>query len=161
GRTTDRQLRLFLAGCCRQIWGMAPDDPTLVGLAVAEHLAEIGGLPLTKTEVRIPAGQAAIDCDATDPVESLEVWHGDRVAARVNLLKLKQPLVFILNILACGRPDRWTPLGLVSSLDHIGLEPRRQAQVFRDIVRFPSRWKTVPARQLGNAASTIQGLAQS
>src|SRR5262245_37691091 len=92
GRTTARKLRLFIAGCCRQVWGTAPDDPTLLGLAVAEHLAEIGGLPIKKTEVRVPAGQAVIDCDATDPVESLEVWHGSRMVARVNLLTLNQSI---------------------------------------------------------------------
>lgn len=91
-RASERKLRLFVCACCRAVWGHASDTGARAAVAIAQHLAEAGPTPVRTVHVRIPAGQAVIDCSASDPLGPLEVPGQDGQTKRVDPSTLPGPL---------------------------------------------------------------------
>jgi hypothetical protein len=139
GRAGARKLRLFAVACARQLWGPASEGATAAALAAAEFLADGGGAGTRATLVRVPAGEVAIDCSASDPVGP--VWPAGGGSSRKRLDAGATPplLRTVLEQVACGPADPMLPRWLLLHLDQAGLSLARQAELLRDMVRGPFR----------------------
>jgi hypothetical protein len=139
GRASDRKLRLFAAACARHLWGSTEDEATAAFLAAADRLAEAGGMRVRTSRVRVPAGEVAIECGASDPVGPVWSVGPDGSRRAVDPGKVHPVLRAILEQVACWPPGHLLPAWLPLHLDHAGLGLARQAGLLRDIVRGPFR----------------------
>ena len=108
-----RKGRLFLAACCRRLWGNSFDGGTLFALNLADHIAEADPIPMKAGIVRLGAGEAVIDCGASEPVE-LRAAQEEEGKAPPALPAVPAMLRAVLERLACWRDpvDRlgWFPI---------------------------------------------------
>jgi hypothetical protein len=148
-KISERKLRLFAAGCCRQLWGSTPDEATRTALAIVEHLAEAGILQTWRGSVRISAGEAVLNCGASEPLGPLSVLDEDGIRKQVAHSAIPSFLVSILEDLACLRSNSLLLTRHLAFLTSAGFPPVRQASLLRDIVRGPllpirfrASWKT-------------------
>jgi hypothetical protein len=136
---TARKVRLFVVACCHRLWDGWVDGGAGIALDVADRLADTHGAPVRETVVRIPTGQAVIDCGATDPIPSVLVSAQSSGQDPGPPLNFPQPLELILESLACSRDPRLSPEWLVYQLSRAGLDQKHQAELLRDVVRGPFR----------------------
>jgi hypothetical protein len=146
---SDRRLRLFLLACCRRLWGNATDGATRVALACAERFVEASLGSMTKTYVKVAAGRAVIDCGASDPIGSFDVWGDDGIEAEVYSFAVASGLVSALDVLACNQAVPRQLDWVFDAFQRAGLDLASQAELFHDIIRapfrslvFPSAWRT-------------------
>jgi hypothetical protein len=83
GRASDRKFRLFASACCRFAWDAIPDNRSREAIAVAEQLAETGGV---LSHIRNSIGSASFDAWNEAP-EGDPVQKG---AAAANILLTAQ-----------------------------------------------------------------------
>jgi hypothetical protein len=139
GKVSERKLRLIAVSACRQLWGAKTDKAISGTLAIIEQLAEAGALQSVRGYVRVPAGEAVLDCGASDPVGPSTLWGEDSVPQQVAHSAIPSLLATFLGDLACWRIDL-AHLGLLLTfLTSEGLPLIRQAVLIRDIVRGPLR----------------------
>jgi hypothetical protein len=139
GKVSERKLRLILVGCCRRLWGPNNDKAISATLAIVDQLAEAGGLQSMSGYVRIPAGEAILNCGASDPLGPLSLWDENGLSKQVSSLAIPGLLSAILGDLGCLRTNVALLIHLLSFLTRAGLHPVLQAALIRDIVRGPLR----------------------
>jgi hypothetical protein len=164
GQVSDRKLRFFVAACCRRLWGASDDDATRVALEVAEHLAETGVLPVRRAVVQVAAGQAVLNCNASEPLVELEAWSDDLFRKRFDPWQPNRILTSIIEQTACEKSGTWPRnwwKGLVASLDEAGLDPSLQARLFREVIRGPFRPLLVSAAWHPWDDGMVPGIAQA
>ena len=137
GRVSERKFRLIALGCCRQLWGRTADRVTSAALAIVDQLAEAGALQTRMGSVRVPAGEAVLNCGASEPLESLSAGDKDGVSTQVFISALPPLLASILADLACLRTNPALLTRLLGFLTRTGLPSVRQTALIRDIVRGP------------------------
>ncbi len=141
-KLSARKVRLFILACCHQLWGNSKDEATRIALAAAEQLAESGATRTNKAYVRVPAGQAVLDCGASDPLRRLDAFGPNGSLTPVEWGALPLILARVVEQSACWRsggcPPDW-PNWQIESFGEAGLSLARQAELFRDIVRGPFR----------------------
>jgi hypothetical protein len=136
GKVSERKFRLIALGCCRQLWEPA-DRLTSAALAIVDQLAEAGALQTTMGSVRVPAGEAVLNCGASEPLESLSAKDEGGGPEQVPRSALPPLLASILADLACLRTNPALLARLLVFLTKAGLPPVRQTALIRDIVRGP------------------------
>jgi hypothetical protein len=138
GTIVVRKVRYFVLACSQRIWSDWSGDATGVALGVAKHLVETGTALIRTAVVRVPVGEAVLDCGASE----WDVRVKARIPGRAEpgpALPVQPVLEHILTRLACGH---WTAQALdwlVTQLERCGLPLAHQADLLRDIVRPPFR----------------------
>jgi hypothetical protein len=165
GKLGAREVRLWVLACCRRLWEGSTDAVEQLTLGLVERFVEAPDRRGTWTTVRVPAGQAVMDCGASEPVRSLRAaaraYGGEELGP---LLPVSSFLEGLLERLACWGDPTPGPGWLVTSFEGQGLSAARQAELFRDLVRGPFRplvfraaWRTANRGTVGNLARTIAG----
>ena len=138
GKASDRKWRLFVVACCHHLFDSSADENTISALAIADHLATTGPVRSAHTLVHVSAGEAVIDCGASDPIERFRVLRGVTPQNWQSSTGLPPPFEGILDALACFRAGMWRLECLQWLSDvfaHEGLSSTVQATLLRDIIR--------------------------
>jgi hypothetical protein len=148
GKASERKLGLFVGACCREVLGASTEETTRLALALVEQLADGQVVAKKRERVRYSAGQAVINCGASEPLEPL-VLSSPRGPIRVDPSALDPLLGSVLDRLICWGPSTWQSQLLVWRFTRAGLAPACQAQLLRDVVRgmfrplfFRAAWRT-------------------
>jgi hypothetical protein len=163
GEAVDaRTVRLFVLACCHRLWDGSTDDLPRLALELVERFVEAPGQRHIWTTVRVPAGEAVIDCGASEPIRSLRAVAADSDDGLGPTLPASSFLEGILDRLACWRDPTRAPGWLINSFEGLGLPPPRQAELLRDLVRGPFRplvfraaWRTANGGAVANLAWAI------
>jgi hypothetical protein len=121
GKASERKYRLIALGCCRLLWGSNAGRVTSAALAIVDQLAEAGALQTTMGLVRVPAGEAVLDCGASDPLGSLSAGDKHGVLTKVSFSSVPPFLVTILEQLARVRTNPTLLAHLLAFLAKAGL----------------------------------------
>jgi hypothetical protein len=133
GKVSDRKMRLFIAACSHRLVGSSEGEGTRSAIAIADLLAETGTLRTARGTVRVPEGEAVIDCSASDPADSLSLSSGDLPRNGIGW-----PLRTVLERLACYPAGQWRREWVnwfAGQLEQAGFSRALQAGLLRDVVR--------------------------
>jgi hypothetical protein len=150
GKVSARKLGLFVAACCRQLLSDLPIETKRLSLAVVEQIAEGNIMRMRNRIFQVPAGQAVIDCGASEPhTRTLVSLSSNEGPIRFDPAKPYPLLSSVLERLVCYGPNTWQSQRLVETFAQAGLSPTLQAHYLRDVVRGLFRpllvraaWKT-------------------
>jgi hypothetical protein len=157
-----RKLRLFFLACSDELWGTSTAGGIPIALEAVRQYGE-DRVARGSAVIRVPAGEAIIDCSASEPFErsvQLREISTAGVIGRDISHHGSAYLETLLTRLACGGDWHVTADLLIIEQLKAGLALTRQAELFREVVRGPFRHLLFRAAWRWANGNTVEKLSR-